>query len=413
MSAVQSYRRLFSLTGLGYIVIAFLGRLPLAMSQMGVLLFVAHRTGSFGAGGACAGALAVANAVGSPAAGSLADRLGQRSVVLLQSLLGATGLGVVVLIVSSGAGWAWAALASAATGLLLPQVGPLARVRWRPIIARHHGGPALLDTAFSYEGSADEATFVLGPALVGIIAAVTDPAVGLIGALVLLAVFGTLFAVHPTAAMAYPESTARPGDGRLLTRGLLVLAGAQLVIGTVFGSVQTGATVIATSAGHEGIAGLLHATLGVGSVIAGLCMAAVPARIGHVTRWRATAGGLLVLATPLLLVHSIATLVPVLLVLGVCVAPYMITTFTLAESITPVQRTGAAMTLLAAATGMGYAVGAAVAGRLADLGGETPAFAVTVAAGVLAVTVSSLGGRALRAPHAVPAAPAAVASAAR
>ncbi|TWP38946.1 MFS transporter [Leekyejoonella antrihumi] len=396
MSAIQSYRRLFSLTGMSYVVIAFLGRLPLAMSQMGVLMFVASRTGSFGAGGTCAGALAVANAIGAPAAGSLADRLGQRPVVLVQSLAGATGLGVIVLIVESGAGWGWAALAAAGAGLMLPQVGPLARVRWRPVIARHHAGQHLLDTAFSYEGSADEATFVLGPALVGILAAIVDPAVGLIGALVVLAVFGTLFALHPTARMAHPETTAATGTARLLTLGLFVLAGAQLIIGMVFGSVQTGATVIATDAGHAGIAGLLHATLGVGSVVAGLCMAALPASIGHLTRWRATAGGLLVLAVPLLVVHSIGTLVPVLLVLGLCVAPYMITTFTLGESITPVNRTGAAMTLLAAATGMGYAVGAAIAGRLADIGGETPAFAVTVVAGLLALTLSTFAGRALR-----------------
>lgn len=396
MSAIQSYRRLFSLTGVGYIVIAFLGRLPLAMSQMGVLMFIAGRTGSFGAGGTCAGALAIANAVGAPAAGALADRLGQRPIVLVQSLLGATGLAVVVGIGESGAGWGWAALASAAAGLMLPQVGPLARVRWRPVIARHHAGQRLLDTAFSYEGSADEATFVLGPALVGILAAIIDPAVALIGAVVILALFGSWFALHPTALMAHPETTASPGASRLLTRGLLVLAAAQLIIGSVFGSVQTGATVIATDAGHEGIAGLLHATLGVGSVVAGVCMAALPAAITHVTRWRATAAGLLILSAPLLLVHSIGTLVPVLLVLGLCVAPYMITTFTLGESITPANRTGAAMTLLAAATGMGYAVGAAVAGRLADLGGATPAFAVTVVAGVLAVTLSATAGRLLR-----------------
>ena len=51
------------------------------------------------AGGAAAGVLAVANAVGSPLAGALADRIGQRPVVLVQSLVGAAGLGGIVLVV--------------------------------------------------------------------------------------------------------------------------------------------------------------------------------------------------------------------------------------------------------------------------------------------------------------------------
>ena len=59
--------------------------------------------------------------------------------------------------------------------------------------------------------------------------------------------------------------------------------------------------------------------------------------------------------------------------LGLTVAPYMITTFTLGERVTPASRTGAAMTALAAAMGLGYAIGAALAGRLADWGGDTPA----------------------------------------
>ena len=66
----------------------------------------------------------------------------------------------------------------------------------------------------------------------------------------------------------------------------------------------------------------------------------------------------------------------------------MITTFTLGERVTPPSRTGAAMTVLAAATGLGYALGAALAGRLADWGGHTPAYAVTVGAGAAAVLVS-------------------------
>ena len=390
MSPIDSYRRLFNLTGTTYVAVAFLARMPLAMSQLGILLLVAGQTGSYGAGGFCAGALAVANAVGAPLWGSRADRLGQRRVVAFQSLAGAAALIVVLLVVHAGLPWAVAAAASAVTGLLLPQIGPLARVRWRPITAGAGTSQArLVDVAFSYEGAADEASFVLGPALVGLGVSVANPTVALVIAAVGLGVFGTWFALHDTARTTH-AATASAGatTGRLLTPALLVLCGAQLLIGTVFGSVQSGTTVLATASGSPGLTGYFHALLGVGSVAAGLGMAALPASFSLPARLRWFAVSLLVLSSPLLLVSSLTGLVPVLLVLGCTIAPYVITTFTLGERVTPPSRTGAAMTILAAATGLGYALGAAIAGLLADWGGHTPAYAVTVGAAAAAVALS-------------------------
>ena len=399
MSPLTSYRQLFALSGATYVLVAFLGRLPLAMSQLGTLLLVAGSTGSYGAGGASAGALAVANAVGSPVAGALADRVGQRAVVLAQSLAGAAGLVALVLLASAGAPWPAQAAAAALTGLLMPQVGPLARVRWRPI-TRHAGAdqPRLVNVAFSYEGAADEASFVIGPALVGAAAAVVAPAAALVVAAAVLAVFGSWFALHPTVHLVRrAREAATHTRGRLFTGSLVLLCLAQLIIGTVFGSAQTATSQMATAAGVPGLTGGLHALLGVGSVVAGLAVAMLPDRFPYEQRLRVFAAGLLVLALPLLAVNSLPALALALGVLGLAVAPYMISVFTLAERITPPQRTGAAMTVLAGATGMGYAVGSSVAGQLADASGHTAAFGVTVTAGVLATALTLAAAPLLRA----------------
>jgi len=164
----------------------------------------------------------------------------------------------------------------------------------------------------------------------------------------------------------------------------------------VFGSVQTGTTVLATAAGQPGAAGLVHAVLGVGSVAAGLALAGLPERIGYASRVLATAGGLFVLSLPLLWTDSLETLVLVVLVLGLVIAPYMISNFTLGERSAPPARVGSAMTLLAAATGLGYALGSATAGRLADLHGHLGAFTVTVAAGGAALALSAAAQPVLR-----------------
>jgi MFS family permease len=104
-----------------------------------------------------------------------------------------------------------------------------------------------------------------------------------------------------------------------------------------------------------------------------------------------------VLSAPLLAVGSLGTLAAVLLVMGIAVAPYMITVFTLAEQRTPAGRTGSVMTLLAGSTGLGYAIGSTIAGRLTDAFGYGAAFAVPVVAGAVATLLVACAYRGLRA----------------
>ena len=134
---------------------------------------------------------------------------------------------------------------------------------------------------------------------------------------------------------------------------------------------------------------MIHAVLGIGSVTAGLAMAALPEKIRYATRMLIAAVVMFVLSTPLLLVDSIPALVACVAVLGFAVAPYMISNFALAGVIVPVTHVGTAMTLLAGSTSLGYASGAAIAGRLVDLDGHHAAFLVTVSVTACAVIVSA------------------------
>ena len=397
VSAIAAYRALLRIVGPAYILVAFLGRIPLAMSQLGVLVLVSSELDSYGAGGAAAGILAIANAVGSPLAGALADRIGQRPVVLVQSLLGAAGLASVVFVTDPDTSRVLIYAAAALTGFAMPQVGPLARVRWRPITRDEGDQRRLVDAAFSYEGAADEASFVLGPAMIGVLAIIAEPAGALLAAAALLAVFGSWFAVHWTSELVAKRSTTGGADSEpLWSVAFAVLVVAQLCVGAIFGSVQTGTAVLARADGHAGSAGLIHAVLGIGSVVAGLAITALPERILYATRMLVAAVGLLLLSAPLLLVDSIGSLILVIALLGFAVAPYMISNFALAGILVPVHRVGTAMTLLAGATGIGYAIGASIAGRLADDGGHTPAFAVTIGAAGVAVLLAGVANKALR-----------------
>lgn len=386
MSAINSYRALLHTVGPAYILVAFLGRIPLAMSQLGTLIVVSNATGSYGIGGAAAGALALVNAFGAPFAGSLSDRIGQRPVVAIQSIAGALGLVSIVWISSLHVHPGVIVLVAAFAGLAIPQIGPLARVRWSPIVSDREDSHRLIDAAFSYEGAADEASFVLGPTLVGFLVAIVNPSGALIAAAVILGLFGTWFALHPTAQMR--NDVTAPGTDSLISLALFVLALAQFSIGMVFGSSQTGSLVVAIENNRPAMAGLMHAMLGVGSVVAGLTVAALPESISYAKRAQVSAVGLFTLSVPLLFADTITHVVVVIFFLGFAVAPFMISNFALAGHIVQSDRVGMAMTLLAGATGIGYAAGATLAGRLADFSGHTASFAVTVMAGLLAVIVS-------------------------
>lgn len=396
LSALSSYRRLFALTGRRYVLIAFVARLPLAMAQMGTLLLVAEVSGSYGAGGAAAGAFAVVNAIVSPLAGALTDRIGQRPVLLIQSAGGTVSLVALVLLSWASAPWQVLAILAGTAGLFLPQVGSLARVRWRELAGtRGKERFKLLSTAFSYEGAADEASFVLGPAVVGTVAALVSPAGALLLAAAALGTFATGFALHPTAGLVAGHRGTGEVTGPRVSALLVGLAAGQLIVGTIFGSVQAGTTALATEAGEPGLAGLLHAVLGVGSVVAGLAIVMLPESFRLADRLPVFAAGLAVLTLPLLAVGSLGALAGVLVVLGLAVAPYMITLFSACERVVAPARLGAAMTVLAAATSLGYAVGSSSAGRLADLGGYPAAYRVPVVAGISALVLSLVLRRAL------------------
>ena len=215
-SSSVSYRTLFSLPGGTFVTVSALARLPLAMSQLGTLLLVSSPqvSGRLGPGGLAAGVVALAIAIGSPFFGALTDRHGQRVVLLAQSLVGGTALIAEGLAAVMGAAWPVVAVMGGLAGFFLPQIGTMARVRWRAMGAANPTMEAgILETSFAWEGAIDEASFALGPAAVGALAVLAGPVPGLIVAGAMLVVLGSWFALDPTSKLVevHPGRTIRAG----------------------------------------------------------------------------------------------------------------------------------------------------------------------------------------------------------
>ncbi|GGG76540.1 MFS transporter [Sinomonas atrocyanea] len=417
VSLLARYSALPSLAGPDFIPIALVARLPLAMLTIGTLALVSVASGSYALGGLAAGAVGIGSAVGAPALGWLADRYGQRRTVLVAGLLNtATTAGVIAVSYAPGGLHESAPLpliaVSLAAGLTLPQVGPLARARWMALTERRPLRELERDAAFSYESTADELTFVLGPALVGALGAAIAPWLPLALAAVLTAVFVTAFAVHPTAAAVHTAArTGRPAldgaDAAPAAAGswtpVVLPAAGMLAMGAFFGSTQAALTAFAGELGAAETAGLLYAALGLTSAVAALSVAAWPAKFTLAARWTACAGALTALAFLMLVPHSLGAMAAMMLLVGVPVGPIMVTVYGLGGRLAPAGRMGTAMTALASGLVAGVALGAGTAGVLAEGGGSPAALAAPL---VCAAALALLGATSLLLPrgHARPAA---------
>ncbi|TFF03716.1 MFS transporter [Cellulosimicrobium funkei] len=388
------YARLPQLAGRAFLPVAFLARLPFSMLTIGTLLLVSSTTSSVALGGLASAATALGTALGGPTQGALADRVGQRRVLLV--CVPVATVAVLALVLSASAPGATAAvlLAAAATGASAPQVGPLARVRWLRLAADE---PRTVEAAMSYESTADEVSFVLGPALVGVLASAGSPQVAVLAAAGGIAVFGAAFALHPTARATAPHGTGphgttagaadAGGTAALMRREAVVLVG-MLAMGLLFGGTQAALTALTRDAGVPGSAGLVYAVMGVGSAITALSVVALPRRWGLRSRWITFAAGLLVGTAGLVLAAAGGSLTAVVVAVaatGLFVGPVMVTVFTVAGERAPAGRTASAMTLVASANVVGVAIGASGGGALADTVSTTSAFALPVVAAVLLV----------------------------
>ncbi|MHA7297141.1 MFS transporter [Pseudarthrobacter sp. MDT3-1] len=387
------FARLPHLAGRSFIPLGLFARLPLAMLTVGALTLVTSVTGSYALGGTVAGAVGIGSALGAPVFGALADRRGQRPVLLVAAVLNT--LAVLALIgtalAAPEAGFFPGAVIAAAflAGASCPQVGPLARVRWMALTSRgkEAKGGRDLDTALSYEGTADELTFVLGPALVGILASLVAPWLPLALAAAMTITLVPAFAVHSThkAVPLNRGSAASRKAARIPTVVALPVL-AMVAMGTFFGSAQTALSSFSASFATSEIAGLLYAVMGLSSAAAALSVAYWPQRFTPAARWLISAALMTVLALLLLVPGSLGGMIAVLLVLGLPVGPVMVTVFAIGGLVAPVERLGTVMTALASGIVAGTALGAAVGGQLAQAHGYHAAFIVPViAAGGLLV----------------------------
>ncbi|WP_327306593.1 MFS transporter [Streptomyces sp. NBC_01298] len=380
--APAGFRGVFALGGPALPVYGFLARLPAALCPIGTLLLINERDG-IGDAGTIAAALWLGQALGGPVIGRLADRRGHRPVLLIACVANAAVLLALVSAVLGGLPLAARIALAVAAGLTAAQVGPLARARWARLAGEDK---ALVGAALSFDTTLDEVGFMVGPALAGILAVTVHPASALVLAAALGLVFGTLFALHPTAPgpmrqdpMGQVGAAAR-GDVRLWSPGLALLFLVAVLQGAAWSGANTGVNALAVAVGSPGAAGLVWAAMAVTSSVAGFVTVARPGSASLTVRLRRTIAAQALLTLPLLAVSGLWGAAFAVAGIGLAVAPHLIALFGLVERAGPARRMGEAMTLAGSGLIVGQALAAAASGPLAAAYGYRAAFAVSCAA---------------------------------
>jgi len=347
-----------------FLLPGFAARQPFAMLTLSIVLLVQHTTGSYGAAGAVAAVAGVSMALFAPLTGRLADRHGQRAVLVPGVLVHTVaGLSLTALALTDAPLWALF-LAAVPTGASVPQIGPMVRARWG---VRLQGSP-LMTTAAAFESVTDELTFVLGPLLATALCTTVDPAAGLLTEAALTLIGGLLFAAQKSTQPA----VRREGHARVehvsavSVPGVRVLIVAFVGIGSVFGGLQVSLAAFTESIGEPGLNGVLYGTFAAGNMLSGIVWGAIAWKRAPRRRLVIGYAALALTTTGLLTAHSVLALAGVGFLVGMCVAPALITGYTLVDGLVPAGARTEAFTWLTGAVALGQAAAVTAAGQLED-----------------------------------------------
>jgi MFS family permease len=397
----NSYLEMLRLPGaLAFSASGFLARMPMSMFGLGTVLLIAAVTGRYGLAGLVAAVGSVGYALGAPQFARLSDKFGQRSVLRPQvAVFGAATVAFMTL-AEIRAPLAAIIVFGALAGGTMPSVGSMVRARWSVLLA----GTGRLHTAFSLESVADEIIFVVGPALVTLLATAVYPAAGL-GAAMAMCVTGTLlFAAqrrtqpplrsHPvprgrTVPHGHPPPRRRvlrraraplpTRDGRIpptpeprrsgiwtAVPGLVTLVPVYWFLGAMFATIDLSTVAFAAEHGHISVAGLVLGTYAFGSAVGGLWYGTRHWRAPLERRFAMTLGCTVAGVATFWLMPGLMALSAVIIVAGLSISPTLIAGYGLIERQAPPERQTEGMTWLSSAISVGAAAGSPLAGHLID-----------------------------------------------
>ena len=375
----------------GAIASSILGRLPIGMAGLALMLAAQASTGSFASAGLLTGAYVAGLAILAPWIGRYIDRRGPRGALIVCALAYPAMLAALVASMRFGIPASISALASLVAGAAFPPI----TVYMRAFLKQRLGtNDAELSAAYSLESLLIESIFIVGPAAVALFVAFGSPEAAVLFAAA-CAFAGTLLFLGSPALRHWKIEPRETSSilGPLAEPGFTALLATIALYASAFGMVEMGVTGYATEWRNPALAGVLLALMSIGSAAGA---------IGYGGRvWRAPlqrqfpamlflmGGGIATLGT----ISDPWIFAPLSAFAGIVMAPALIIQSMLVAKIARPIHSTEAFTWSSTALLAGVSGGIALAGSILD---QAPASNVFVAAGVAAMLAAALAITLLR-----------------
>jgi len=384
---VSVYTRILRSPGVAIVVFATLiGRMPIGISGLAILLFVREVTGSFASAGLCAGALALGSAIGAPLEGRLIDRRGVQTLLPL-AVVHAAGLLAVLAAGEAAAPTPVLAGASLLAGIATPPVSSVLRSRWPFLLAEQ---PQLIPSAYALDSVMIELIFVIGPLVTTLVvttvgaqyALVVSAACALAGVMLMLAALSGRPGPQRTA-----DGARALGLGALAAPGLRTLVLASLPLGFTLGTIEVVVPAFSAEEGARELAGVLLAVWSAASGVGGLAWGVLGSRVPLIEAHLRFAWLLPLALAPMLLAGSPLAMAPLVILAGLPIAPLIASRNQLVEHVAPAGTATEAFTWPLTALVGGVALGAATAGTVIEAGSWAGGVMVAIGVGFVGAIV--------------------------
>jgi MFS family permease len=375
------------------IAASVLGRLPIGITGLAVLMLAQDISGSFGRGGAVAACYVAGLAAVAPLFGRLIDRYGPRATLLVCAFAFPAALAALVAALAAPAPL-WMAFALAATtGACFPPITVCMRTFFKQQLAED----PLLATAYSLESVVIEMIFILGPVIVAMFVALASPAAAVLFAAA-CGCAGTLMFQRSRALQQWRIEPRGKASlfGPLADPGFVPLLAVIVCYASAFGLLEIGTTAYASEAGEPALAGVLLGIMSIGSAAGGLVYGSRSWRLPLVRQFPLMLAIMGLGIAPLTLLSSAWLFGLWCLAAGIAMAPALIMQSMLVAKSSRQEHSTEAFTWsstgLLAGVGLGLTLGGALLEYARSPAVFAAAAALSLAAGALAPLLVKLRG---------------------
>lgn len=387
MISLDRYARVFAQPELRRtFVISALGRLPIGLTGLAILLLVQTSTDSYARGGAAAACYVAGLALIAPLLGRAIDRFGPRLILMTSGLLFPSALLALVFAVERNAVLPALTFAAAA-GATFPPITVCVRTYFRRRLAEE----GLLAAAYSAESVLIELIFIAGPMLVAAFVAFASASTAVWFAAA-CGLSGTLLFLRSPAIRTWQVERRSSYTllGPLSERGFPTLITVVLCFSSAFGFLEVGVVAYAAETGDPALAGILLGITSAGSALGGLAYGSRGWRYPLARQFVIALGTMALGLGVLALGWQPWLFAPWAALAGIAMAPALIIQSMLAAKISRAEHATEAFTWVTSALLAGVGIGLAAGGALLEVLSSSAALAAGAGAALAAALLALL-----------------------